>query len=524
MMNSLLNYARSNSILGRSSGATDTCNEDDNNNTAAPATNTITIKRKSAAARSPSPGSLDITMPFVPPPSAALVAAAATAQSNTKSNAKKNSDSSSTMKPNRKKRGPYKKKAPAKHDKPRKPRRAIPENKEYIPESEQPSDADVVGGRGGRSNHHAGNRPYWIKILGSRVHYRSCVSDASKTMIAQDILNFIKVEKGGRFLNLDSNTNRWFMLPDAVVLDKIKQALRDKYIPFWAKNMDIPTVEPGSLSSATKTVSEIIASSSRKPQSRPSLKKKVAASEHAVRNDETNRLGFLLSASRAAPQLAPTATLDDILKFKYDNLPSLANGGGGAPSNAAAAGAPAFPFGVAAAMGAPSLGMGMFHSVQQDPGLLASMASMGGGSAFVNHALAAGGGPGINHGFGAGGNTGAPSLGGGFPVAPAGLMSSFDMKSGDFDRILGASNLASNKSIDLLKSLTASGITSIGSIGGISSLGMMPDGLGAAAAADDNGRSSSKSPASGGGSSSNKKTDWNAMFSSALSSDKKEAV
>ena len=42
---------------------------------------------------------------------------------------------------------------------------------------------------------------------------------------------------GARFLNIDSSNKRWFILSDAVVLDKIKQALRDKYVPFWAKDL-----------------------------------------------------------------------------------------------------------------------------------------------------------------------------------------------------------------------------------------------------------------------------------------------
>ncbi|KAL3905706.1 MAG: hypothetical protein SGARI_004331 [Bacillariaceae sp.] len=367
------------------------------------------------------------------------------------------------------------------------------------------------------------------------------LSDSSKTMIAQDILNFVKVEKKGRFLNLDSKTNRWFVLPDAVVLDKIKQALRDKYIPFWAKNMEIPSVEPGSLSSATRSVSAgeslLGPSHARKPTPRSSMKKRSSAAskaEQEVRNDQTNRLGFLLGAAKAAPPVPPTAalaTVDDILKYRYDNLPSLAKdraAAGGALSGAAppeSRNLPVYMGAAAAAMGNPSLGMGMFHSVQQDPGLLASLASIGGAGMYGNPATAAAAAAsgGVSHGFGLTGNTGAPSLGMGVPTA-AGLLSSFDLRSADYDRILGNSGMATNKSIDLLRSLTSTGQVSLGSLGGVSSFGMMPDSFGATA--DDK----SKSPASSRGkdnnskNSKNKKTDWNAMFSSALSSDKKEEV
>lgn len=50
--------------------------------------------------------------------------------------------------PNKKTSRPVKCSTP----RPKKPRRAIPEKKDYIPEDEQPNPADVVGGRGGRSN------------------------------------------------------------------------------------------------------------------------------------------------------------------------------------------------------------------------------------------------------------------------------------------------------------------------------------------------------------------------------------
>ncbi|VEU38064.1 unnamed protein product [Pseudo-nitzschia multistriata] len=70
----------------------------------------------------------------------------------------------------------------------RKPRRIIPNEKEYIPEDEQPTARDIVGGRGGRSNHHPGNRPYWVRILESRAEYTNCRSDLDKSRIANGIL------------------------------------------------------------------------------------------------------------------------------------------------------------------------------------------------------------------------------------------------------------------------------------------------------------------------------------------------
>jgi hypothetical protein len=117
-------------------------------------------------------------------------------------------------------------------------RRLIPEIKEYIPSHEQPTQFDVVSGRGGRANHHAGNRPYWTKILDSRRIYRSSDDNQVKAAIARAIVEYIQ-NSSGRFLQRDNNAKRWFVLPETVALHKVKQALRDKYVPLWARKMNL---------------------------------------------------------------------------------------------------------------------------------------------------------------------------------------------------------------------------------------------------------------------------------------------
>jgi hypothetical protein len=74
---------------------------------------------------------------------------------------------------------------------------------------------------------------------------------------------------------------------------------------------------------------------------------------------------------------------------------------------------------------------------------------------------------GIAHGFGMGGNSGAPSLG--LPPQSAGLLNSFALQSADMERYLNASQFGgTEKSIDMLRSLTGGGMASIGSLGGLS--------------------------------------------------------
>jgi hypothetical protein len=129
----------------------------------------------------------------------------------------------------------------------RKARRQLPENKDdlYIGKGESPTLLDVVSGRGGGSNHHEGNQRYWRQILTRRPTYRLLGADdkAEKTAIAESIRNYIT--EHGRFLQKEAKTGRWFVLPQKIVLDKIKQALRDKYVPEFARSEVMKTtLEP----------------------------------------------------------------------------------------------------------------------------------------------------------------------------------------------------------------------------------------------------------------------------------------
>eukprot|EP00980_Cylindrotheca_fusiformis_P023481 scaffold10507_cov128-Cylindrotheca_fusiformis.AAC.14 len=129
----------------------------------------------------------------------------------------------------------------------RKPRRQLPEKLDdlYIGEGESPTPLDVVGGRGGVSNNHRGNQRYWKRILAERPKYKSLgkKDNNTKTAIAQSIMDFV-TDTGGRFLQKHEN-GRWIILPKKIVIDKIKQALRDKHVPDYARE-DSSAAAPGS--------------------------------------------------------------------------------------------------------------------------------------------------------------------------------------------------------------------------------------------------------------------------------------
>jgi len=376
----------------------------------------------------------------------------------------------------------------------RKPRRIIPKDKEYIPVDEQPAPADVVGGRGGRSNHHPGNRPYWHLILENRTRYKNCRSDHDKAHIANEILMCVRQSYGGRFLNIDSVNKRWFALPDAVVLDKIKQALRDKYIPFWAKDSN-KSVKSNETTLTRKAVGNL-----RHVPNPPGVAMdtvNINANNIAIPN---NNLDFLFnSPANRHGHAAVVPTVEDILKVKVDQMPTFgdAAANGHFPSRSS--------FGLNAYQSMfpnawmASLGMGLGMPMGGIPGAVG-----GGGTIGVSNVE-------MSHGFGFGGNPGAPALPtaamGGFSPS-IGLLQSVDMKSLDnyMEQQVAAMTTAGMPSTTAVAAQFAN-VQSQAATGAKNNL----------VVARQNPGSTEASATSSTGST---KTDWDAMYAKALSNAK----
>jgi hypothetical protein len=462
----------------------------------------------------------------------------------------------------------------------RKPRRNIPKQKNFIPETEQPTENDVVGGRGGRSNHHPGNRPYWIRILESRNEYIKSRSDHEKARIADGILRYVMEELRGRFLNIDSKTKRWYTLPNSVVLDKIKQALRDKYIPYWARDLKIEDKKYEPLESILGLTKAVIGNNimhhnieNNRPQHMPhhmpqhmplhstlpfanmhdphavhpsvALAEMEAARAKAANamaaaatsranaaaaaakaateaanaaaaaipngvnpaNKSKNKLDFLFgrSARRPMGQTSAIPTVDDILKCKVDQMAAFrsmtTNAGIMAAAMANATGPPI-----------PSLGMNPFNSVGVRSAWMASLGlgnSLGGGG-MMGETM-------NNPAYAVGGDMGAPALPGPSSTLPAslGALHSVTMRSLDkyleeklAEKIAGvpAASLGSPAS----PAFTAANLPSLSRLNALagtsfdSAVSSDPAAAGAVAAV----------PAA------SKKTDWNAMYTRALTNSK----
>lgn len=121
-----------------------------------------------------------------------------------------------------------------KKPKPTRNRRMIPEDKTHLYIADRPRRTDVISGRGGRSNHHEGNKPYWRLVYAGRSDYKASKILSDKNAIAEEIVATIHSQEG-RFLQREKGTNKWFRLPPKAVLEKVKQALRDDYIPEFLK-------------------------------------------------------------------------------------------------------------------------------------------------------------------------------------------------------------------------------------------------------------------------------------------------
>jgi hypothetical protein len=101
-----------------------------------------------------------------------------------------------------------------------------PEEKLYV----EPTDEDVLFGRGGRSNHHPGNKCYHSEKQKIQQRYMTATKD-DKTTISQELVDIIH-GWGGRFLRLEDGTkDQWYEVLPIAARKKVSQALRELNTP-----------------------------------------------------------------------------------------------------------------------------------------------------------------------------------------------------------------------------------------------------------------------------------------------------
>jgi hypothetical protein len=92
---------------------------------------------------------------------------------------------------------------------------------------EQKTALDVLMGRGGCSNHHAGNEAYRNRILQLQPVYKA-LARKKKTDFGASVVTWVQ-DRGGRFLSRDAVGGPWYVVPDGMARQKVSQALREDH-------------------------------------------------------------------------------------------------------------------------------------------------------------------------------------------------------------------------------------------------------------------------------------------------------
>ena len=126
--------------------------------------------------------------------------------------------------------------APIKKKRIRKKRKkVVPNHKVYVTNI---SEVDVLLGRGGRSNHHPGNKRYREEVENYRTIYDTLHTSDEKTQISQALVDAINIA-GGRFLEKEDRIadklGQWYVVPNIVARRKASQALREDNDPMKRK-------------------------------------------------------------------------------------------------------------------------------------------------------------------------------------------------------------------------------------------------------------------------------------------------
>ena len=90
----------------------------------------------------------------------------------------------------------------------------------------EPTDADVLLGRGGRANNHVGNKRY-LELKDAMQERYMAADKNEKTEISQELVDIIRNEYKGRFLKLDPDTNQWYEVDNHLARKKASQTLRE---------------------------------------------------------------------------------------------------------------------------------------------------------------------------------------------------------------------------------------------------------------------------------------------------------
>jgi hypothetical protein len=88
------------------------------------------------------------------------------------------------------------------------------------------TERDILCGKGGRVNHHAGNRVFLRLVQRNKDHYRRLEKKASKDMVIRSILLSLQ-QNGRRFRQWNTEIGQWKTISWERAYNKVRQALRE---------------------------------------------------------------------------------------------------------------------------------------------------------------------------------------------------------------------------------------------------------------------------------------------------------
>lgn len=103
-------------------------------------------------------------------------------------------------------------------------KKVVPKEKVYV----EPQTLDVLCGRGGKSNHHEGNKRYREEVDNLKEWYNNIDEKESKTDLSQCLVDYVE-SYGARFLEHDGRG--WYIIDNIVARRKASQALREDTDP-----------------------------------------------------------------------------------------------------------------------------------------------------------------------------------------------------------------------------------------------------------------------------------------------------
>jgi hypothetical protein len=109
--------------------------------------------------------------------------------------------------------------------------KAKPAKSRYVTEVLQ---WDVLSERGGKANHHDGNKRYRKVVTQMKAQYRGIAQKQDKTQLSRSIVEYVG-NYGGRFLKKDTKTGKYYEMTPAEARKKTSQALRETKQLKWTQ-------------------------------------------------------------------------------------------------------------------------------------------------------------------------------------------------------------------------------------------------------------------------------------------------